>query len=96
MGSIGIGIGQETEKSNIFLKLALAHEFSAKVGNTYSAPSEPTSSTEVDLKDTWLDVEFGGSYKLSNAAYVYGTLTKDFGAALKNDWRSDVGVRFSF
>ena len=96
IGRIGIGIGQETEKSNIFLKLALAHEFSAKVRNTYSAPSEPTSSTEVDLKDTWLDVEFGGSYKLSNAAYVYGTLTKDFGAALKNDWRADVGVRFSF
>ena len=96
IGRIGIGIGQQTEKSNIFLKLALAHEFSGKVRNTYSAPSEPTSTTEVNLKDTWLDLEFGGSCKISNNAYVYGTLTKDFGASLKNNWRADVGVRFSF
>ena len=96
IGRIGIGIGQQTEKSNIFLKLALAHEFSGKVKNTYSAPSEPTSTTEVNLKDTWLDLEFGGSCKISDNAYVYGTLTKDFGASLKNNWRADVGVRFSF
>ena len=96
IGRIGIGIGQETEKSNVFLKLALAHEFSSKVKNTYSAHNEPTSTTEVDLKDTWLDLEFGGSCKISDTAYVYGTLTKDFGAVLKNNWRADVGVRFSF
>ena len=96
IGRIGIGIGQQTEKSNVFLKLALAHEFSAKVKNTYSAPSEPTSTTEVNLKDTWLDLELGGSCKISDNAYVYATLTKDIGATIKNNWRADVGVRFSF
>ena len=33
VGRLSIGIGKETEKSNIFAKLALAHEFSGKVNN---------------------------------------------------------------
>ena len=36
VGRLGIGIGKETEKSNIFAKLALAHEFSGKLNTTYS------------------------------------------------------------
>lgn len=53
VGRLGIGIGKETEKSNIFAKLALAHEFSGKANTTYSAPGNPTVQTTVDLKDTW-------------------------------------------
>ena len=65
VGRLGIGIGKETEKSNIFAKLALAHEFSGKVNTTYSAPGNPTVQTTVDLKDTWLDAEIGGSLECS-------------------------------
>ncbi len=96
IGRIGFGIGQQTDRSNIFLKLALAHEFGGTVRNTFHADGEPTSTTEISLKDTWLDVELGGSRKVSDSAYVYGTLTKDFGAVLKNSCRADLGVRFSF
>ena len=59
VGRLGIGIGKETENSNIFAKLALAHEFSGKVNTTYSAPGNPIVQTTVDLKDTWLDAEIG-------------------------------------
>ena len=38
VGRLGFGIGKETEKSNIFAKLALAHEFAGKMNTTYSAP----------------------------------------------------------
>ncbi|WP_295257414.1 autotransporter outer membrane beta-barrel domain-containing protein [Veillonella sp.] len=96
VGRLGIGIGKETEKSNIFAKLALAHEFSGKVNTTYSAPGNPTVQTTVDLKDTWLDAEIGGSWSIRPSTYLYGTFTKNFGATIDNTWRIDAGVRHNF
>ena len=96
VGRLGFGIGRETETSNIFAKLALAHEFSSKVNTTYSAPGNPTVHTELDLKDTWLDAEIGGSWSIRPSTYVYGTFTKNFGATIDNTWRIDAGVRHNF
>ena len=96
VGRLGFGIGRETETSNIFAKLALAHEFSSKVNTTYSAPGNPTVHTELDLKDTWLDAEIGGSWSVRSNTYVYGTFTKNFGATIDNTWRIDAGVRHNF
>ena len=96
VGRLGFGIGKETEKSNIFAKLALAHEFSGKMNTTYSAPGNPIVKTELDLKDTWLDAEIGGSWNLRPSTYLYGTFTKNFGATIDNTWRIDAGVRHNF
>ncbi|WP_274948377.1 autotransporter domain-containing protein [Mogibacterium diversum] len=96
VGRLGFGIGKETETSNIFAKLALAHEFSGKMNTTYSAPGNPTVNTELDLKDTWLDAEIGGSWSVRPSTYLYGTFTKNFGATIDNTWRIDAGVRHNF
>ena len=91
-----LGFGKEPETSNIFAKLALAHEFSGKMNTTYSAPGNPTVNTELDLKDTWLDAEIGGSWSVRPSTYLYGTFTKNFGATIDNTWRIDAGVRHNF
>ncbi|MBF1753108.1 MAG: autotransporter outer membrane beta-barrel domain-containing protein [Veillonella sp.] len=96
VGRLGFGIGKETEKSNIFAKLALAHEFAGKMNTTYSASGNPTVKTELDLKDTWLDAEIGGSWNLRPSTYLYGTFTKNFGATIDNTWRIDAGIRHNF
>ena len=96
IGRIGLGIGKETERSNLFAKIALAHEFGGKVKSTFSAENEPTSGTEIDLKDSWVDVEIGGSRQINRNTYLYGTYTRNFGADLTNKWRIDAGIRFSF
>ena len=96
VGRLGFCIGKETEKSNIFAKLAVAHEFSGKMNATYSAPGNPTVKTELDLKDTWLDAEIGGSWSVRPSTYLYGTFTKNFGATIDNTWRIDAGVRHNF
>lgn len=96
VGRLGFGIGKETEKSNIFAKFALAHEFADKMNTTYSAPGNPTVKTELDLKDTWLDAEIGGSWSVRPSTYLYGTFTKNFGATIDNTWRIDAGVRHNF
>ena len=93
VGRIGVGIGKESQNSNVFLKAALAHEFSGKMNATYSMAGEPTTGSEVNLKDTWLDLELGGSWSVRPNTYVYGTFTKNFGATVDNSYRIDAGIR---
>lgn len=96
IGRIGIGIGKESKNSNVFLKAELAHEFSDKMNATYSMAGEPTTGSEVNLKDTWLDLELGGSWNVRPNTYVYGTFTKNFGATVDNSYRIDAGIRHNF
>ena len=96
IGRIGVGIGKESKNSNVFLKAALAHEFSGKMNATYSMTGEPTTGSEVNLKDTWLDLELGGSWSVRPNTYVYGTFTKNFGATVDNSYRIDAGIRHNF
>ena len=93
IGRIGVGIGKESKNSNVFLKAALAHEFSGKMNATYSMTGEPTTGSEVNLKDTWLDLELGGSWSVRPNTYIYGTFTKNFGATVDNSYRIDAGIR---
>ena len=96
IGRLGIGIGKEAKNSNVFLKAALAHEFSGKMKATYSMVGEPTTNSVVDLKDTWLDLELGGSWSFRPNTYVYGTFTKNFGGTIDTSYRVDAGIRHSF
>lgn len=96
IGRIGVGIGKESKNSNVFLKAALAHEFSGKMNATYSMTGEPTTGSEANLKDTWLDLELGGSWSVRPNTYVYGTFTKNFGATVDNSYRIDAGIRHNF
>ena len=96
IGRIGVGIGKESKNSNVFLKAALAHEFSGKMNATYSMAGEPTTGSEVNLKDTWLDLELGGSWSVRPNTYVYGTFIKNFGATVDNSYRIDAGIRHNF
>ena len=96
IGRLGIGIGKEAKNSNVFLKAALAHEFSGKMKATYSMAGEPTTNSVVDLKDTWLDLELGGSWSFRPNTYLYGTFTKNFGSTVDTSYRVDAGIRHSF
>ena len=96
IGRIGVGIGKESKNSNVFLKAALADEFSGKMNATYSMAGEPTTGSEVNLKDTWLDLELGGSWSVRPNTYIYGTFTKNFGATVDNSYRIDAGIRHNF
>jgi len=96
IGRLGIGIGKEAKNSNVFLKAALAHEFSGKMKSTYSMAGEPTTNSVVDLKDTWFDLELGGSWSFRPNTYLYGTFTKNFGSTVDTSYRVDAGIRHSF
>ncbi len=94
---LAFAVGKEAPKSAFYTKLTLAHEFGGDFKTTFSAENEPTSGTKLDLSGTWLEWQIGGSYKMSEKTYLYGTFEKIFGGKTSgSDWRLDAGLRFSF
>ena len=96
IGRIGFSVGKETEKSNLFAKFALAHEFGGNFRTDFYAADGGLKSTKIDLSDTWIDFEAGGSIRVSKDVYIYGTYTRTFAADMATKWRTDIGVRYSF
>ncbi len=96
IGKLTVGIGQETERSNLFLKVGVAHEFSGAFDTQFKEAGLPPKSTHVSLEDTWLNVEVGASASLSDNAYFYTTYTRSFCTDLNKEWRVDAGFRLNF
>ena len=97
VGRLGLTVGQQADNYNAFAKMVLAHEFSGAFDTAFSAEGEAQGSkTHLDLKDTWFELEVGGSAKLSESSYLYGSFARSLGGDVTNKWRVDAGVRFSF
>lgn len=96
IGRIGLSFGKESKRGNVFGKLAVAHEFGGAFRTDFFAEDGGLKSTRIDLKDTWLDLELGGTLKLGDRTSIYGTFTRNFAADLTTKWRVDAGVRLTF
>ena len=96
VGRLGVGFGQETERSTWFLKASLYHEFAGDLSTDYSDGSSPWKTTHQDGKDTWVGIQLGGTTKLGDRTSLYGTFEKTFGGDIKTNWRVDAGLRWSF
>lgn len=96
MARLGVAMGMEGENGHIYGKLSVAHEFAGEYHTYFQEEGQKPQEVKLDLKDTWIDLTVGGSYKMSRNSYIYGNFTKNFGAKLENKWRLDAGLRFAF
>ncbi len=51
---------------------------------------------EVNGSDTWFEYGIGANFNVNKNTYVYADIERTTGAALDEDWRANVGVRYSF
>lgn len=96
VGKVGIGIGQKTERANYFAKFALAHEFGGDFNTDFRADGEIASHTNIDFGGTWCELELGGGVQISDSTMLYATYERSFSGDVKEKYRIDGGVRFSF
>ena len=86
------GIKCPANKGDLYVRVSGVHEFlgdtSISVGN--HAP------VEADGKDTWVEFGIGGNFNLTKSTYIYADVERTEGAKLEEDWRANVGVRYSF
>ena len=100
VGRIGLRLGQKLDKANYYAKFAVAKEFAGDFDTKYATIGKSgiteTKETSMSFKDTWYEMQIGGTAQLSDNSYFYASYERNFGAGVEQKWRVDAGLRFSF
>ena len=98
VGRAGVAAGLKcpNNKGEVYVRAAVVHEFmgdttmNSRIGNFNAKP------IVTDGKDTWFEYAIGANFNVNKNTYVYADIERTGGSALDEDWRANVGVRFSF
>ena len=93
----GLNIGKDiNEKTNIYLKANLMHEF----GGGYNASMVDASGTKARLDrnfdDTWFEYGLGAAVQTGKNNYFYVDVERSAGSDYKKDWQWNIGARWEF
>lgn len=97
LGRIGFNLGKDIdEKTNIYLKANLLHEF----GGGYHAAMTDSSGSRIKIdrsfKDTWFEYGIGAAIQTGTNNHVYLDFERSAGGDFKKDWSWNVGARWTF
>ena len=96
VGRIGIAAGKRTDKTDLYLKANLLHEFKGTTASTFSAENEPTGKVDQDFGDTWAELTLGMNHHIDKDKMVYADITKSFGGDYEMEWKANAGIRLRF
>ena len=96
VGRIGIAAGKRTDKTDLYLKANLLHEFKGTTASTFSAENEPTATVDQDFGDTWAELTLGMNHHIDKDKMVYADITKSFGGDYEMEWKANAGIRLRF
>ena len=93
MGRVGFAAGFKCPNNfgDVYVRASVVHEF---LGDAVVRGG--SALHEVDGKDTWVEYGIGANFNVNKNTYVYADIERTEGAALEEDWRANVGVRFAF
>ena len=99
VGRAGFAAGFKcpANKGDLYVRAAVVHEFMGDMTvNSWTANGAAAASLEADGKDTWFEYAIGANFNVNKNTYVYADIERTEGAAMDEDWRANVGVRFAF
>ena len=98
VGRAGFAAGFKcpANKGDIYVRAAVVHEFMGDMVVNSSRNGIAAATLEADGKDTWFEYAIGANFNVNKNTYVYADIERTEGAALDEDWRANVGVRFAF
>ena len=96
VGRIGIAAGKRTDKTDLYLKANLLHEFKGTTASTFSAENEPTATVDQDFGDTWAELSLGVNHAIDKDKMVYADITRSFGGDYEMEWKANAGIRLRF
>ena len=99
VGRAGFAAGFKCPKNfgDVYVRAAVVHEFMGDTTmNSWAANGNPLRPVEADGEDTWFEYAIGANFNINKNTYVYADIERTEGAAMDEDWRANVGVRFAF
>ncbi len=97
IGRIGVAAGLKcpNNKGDVYLRVSGVHEF---LGDAEVSAKNAVirNVLESDGKDTWVEFNIGANFNINESTFVYADVERTEGAKLDEDWRANLGVRYSF
>ena len=93
IGRVGFAAGFTcpNDMGDVYVRASVVREF---MGDATVRGSRAVLSP--DGSDTWYEYGIGANFNVNKNTYVYADIERTTGAALDEDWRANVGVRYSF
>ena len=99
IGRLGVVAGMECPNGmgNVYARVSAVHEFLGDAEVTAKSALGGNPLTQgTDGKDTWVEFGIGANINVTPSTYVWADVERTEGAALDEDWRATVGVRYAF
>ena len=99
IGRLGVVAGMECPNGmgNVYARVSAVHEFLGDAEVTAKSALGGNHLTQgTDGKDTWVEFGIGANINVTPSTYVWADVERTEGAALDEDWRATVGVRYAF
>ena len=96
VGRVGFNIGRDIdEKTNLYLKANLLHEFGGGYETTLTDSSGRVRVSE-NFDDTWFEYGIGAAFKTGKNNHIYFDIERSTGSDFKKDWQWNAGARWTF
>lgn len=98
VGRIGFNIGKDIdEKTNLYLKANLLHEFLGDYSlDMMDISTKETLRKDGSFKNTWYEIGAGIAIQTGKNNHLYFDIEKTFGGDFTKDWAWNAGMRWTF
>lgn len=95
-GRLGVVYGYTLpkDKGSIYLRAGVVHGFAGD--NELTVSGNGSDKYVVDGKDTWIEYAVGGKFNTSKSTFIYADVERTSGGKINEDYRLNVGMRYSF
>ena len=93
---LGLAMGRDFEKGNVYLKASALHELGGRGGVEMLASDGSSLSESKDYGDTWFELGLGTNWRTGKNNSVYLDIERSFGADIQKQWQINAGVQFQF
>ena len=94
-GGLGLEIGKNFGAGNIYTRVGVNHAFSGTVKTAYTSGAT-TKYTSKDMKGTWTDLAFGGSYGFNANNSIFADISTGLSGDYKAGWSVNAGFTHKF
>lgn len=97
VGRLGAAVGYtfDENRGGVYFRASVLHDWKGETATTFSLAGTPRRY-EDDLGGTWGEFSVGGSYRVNDSTYAYGSLTTSTGSPVHNPWQVSAGLRWVF
>ena len=99
IGRIGFRAGYSglEDRMHAYVKASVLHDFIGDMDSKFTSMITGTSvKLSDDFGDTWVEYGVGGSYAFTDRANGYAEFERTSGGSLDENWRFNVGFRYTF